>query len=171
MAETVQQYIARLLSYSKGKDALRVQKSTPDKVARLLRGLKKSQMMKRYFPGKWSVAEVLCHLSEGELVYGYRLRTIINSSGTKIQAYDQNSWVQNSFYLKRHPEEALQLFKTLRKNNVAFLQSIPKKMWNSFGIHSERGKETIERMAKMLAGHDLNHLRAIEQTVKKVRGR
>ncbi len=90
MIETAQQYIARLLSYSKGKDALKVQKTTPDKVSRLLKGLKKGQMTKRYFPGKWSVAEVLCHLSEGEIVYGYRLRTVISSSGTKIQAYDRS---------------------------------------------------------------------------------
>ena len=102
MQETIDQYRSRLLSYSKGKDALKVQKAMPDKLERLLKGLKKNQLTKRLTPGKWSLAEVLSHLSEGELVYAYRLRTILNKNGTSIQAYDQDSWVRNSFYLKNH---------------------------------------------------------------------
>jgi hypothetical protein len=171
MTETFEQYTNRLLSYSKGKDPLKVHQATPDKLSRLLKGLKKSQLLKRPSPEKWSLAEILAHLSEGELVIGYRLRTVLNSNGTSIQAYDQNSWVKNSFYLRDHPAEALELFKIIRKNNIALIRSIPKKMWSFYGIHSERGKETIDRMLKMVAGHDLNHLMAIERDVKKIRKR
>lgn len=169
MKETVDQYVKRLLSYSKGKNPAQVHRATPDRVSRLVKGLSKAQLMKRPGPGKWSLAEVLAHLAEGEMVVGYRMRTIVNANGTKIQAYDQDSWVKNSFFLKRHPEEALNLFKVLRKNNVAFAQSIPKKMRSYYGIHAERGKETVDRLLELAAGHDLNHLRTIEEAVKKIK--
>jgi DinB superfamily len=168
MTETFQQYTARLLNYSAGKNALEIQKTTPKKLKRLLKGLKKNQIMARR-NGKWSIAEILAHLSEGEMVTGYRLRTIISSSGTPIQAYDQDSWVGNSFYLKKHPEEALELFEVLRKHNLALLQSLPKKLWNSYGMHAERGKESIEKIVKLVAGHDLNHLKGITETIRKIR--
>lgn len=169
MAETFKQYTSRLLSYSEGKNPLQIQQSTPEKLKRLLKGLKKNQLLKRYSTGKWSIAEILAHLSEGEIVVAYRLRTIVNSNGTPIQAYDQNSWVSNSFYLKRHPEEALQLFTVMRKNNVAFLKSLPKKFLDFHGIHSERGKESVGRIMNMVAGHDINHLRGITDSIQKIR--
>jgi len=169
MNETTDQYVKRLLSYTKGKNPAQIRQATPDRVSRLVKGLSKAQLMKRPGNGKWSLAEVLAHLAEGEMVIGYRIRTIVNANGTDIQAYDQNSWVKNSFYLKSHPEEALNLFKVLRKNNVAFAKSIPKKMRSYYGMHSERGKETVDRVLELAAGHDLNHLRTIEEAVKTIK--
>ena len=34
--------------------------------------------------------------------------------------------------------------------------------WKQFGIHAERGEESVERIVEMMAGHDINHLRQIE---------
>jgi len=34
--------------------------------------------------------------------------------------------------------------------------------WKQFGLHSERGEESVERVAEMMGGHDLNHLKQIE---------
>jgi hypothetical protein len=171
MAETAQQYTARILSYSAGKNPLKIQEATPKVLKRLLKGLKKSELTKRNPNGKWSVAEILAHLSEGEIVMGYRIRYIINSNGSPIQAYDQNSWVQNSFFLKNHPKEALELFEVLRKHNLALLRSLPKKHWTSYGMHSERGKESIEKLVKLMAGHDLNHIKGMNDTVRAIRKR
>lgn len=47
------------------------------------------------------------------------------------------------------------------------LQSVPRTAWESHGIHSERGKETIAHMVRLTAGHDRNHIRQIEGILKK----
>jgi hypothetical protein len=39
-------------------------------------------------------------------------------------------------------------------------------MWDFYGMHSERGKETVTRVAEMLAGHDINHLNQIRLIMK-----
>jgi hypothetical protein len=88
---------------------------------------------------------------------------IARSSGTDIQAYDQDRWVAGSDYLIAQPEMALQLFEALRRANIAFLQSLPSEANEFFGMHSERGKETIVDTLRMYAGHDLNHLKQVEQ--------
>jgi hypothetical protein len=43
-------------------------------------------------------------------------------------------------------------------------------MWNYYGMHEERGKETVKRMTEMMAGHDLNHLKQIEKILRRKQG-
>ena len=53
-----------------------------------------------------------------------------------------------------------------RERTVRLLQSLPNEMWENFGLHSERGKETVRRVSEMMAGHDLNHLGQIQALLK-----
>ncbi|HSP05746.1 MAG TPA: DinB family protein [Acidobacteriota bacterium] len=70
--------------------------------------------------------------------------------------------MKNSGYLQADPHLALSLFKALRKTNVARLKSLTPEQWTHFGIHSERGEESITQIARLTAGHDINHLRQME---------
>jgi hypothetical protein len=54
----------------------------------------------------------------------------------------------------------------LREGNLALLRSLDPEQWQHYGMHSERGRETIEHIARMFAGHDLNHLQQIEKILK-----
>jgi len=163
MKETPQQYTKRILGYLRGQDALRVQQATPKRIERLIRRLSRQHMRKRPAPRKWSIGEILAHLAETELVGGYRIRMILSKNGTPIQAFDQNVWARNSNYARQDPHRSLEVFRTLRASNLALLKSLPRKKWNCYGIHAERGKESIARVAQMFAGHDINHLRQIER--------
>ncbi len=166
MQETPQQYSARISSYVQGLDHLKIFQSTAKKIAQLIRGKSPSALSKTPAGGKWSVAQILAHLAESEIVIAYRLRLVVGANSTPIQAYDQNIWEQNAVYLRKDPKLALDLFSTLRANNVAFLKSLTKEQWDYFGMHSERGKETVTRMVELYAGHDVNHVRQIESIVK-----
>jgi hypothetical protein len=53
----------------------------------------------------------------------------------------------------------------LREANLALLASLTPEQWQQYGIHSERGQETIEQLVRMTAGHDVNHVRQIERIV------
>jgi hypothetical protein len=169
MQETPRQYTKRILSYVEGQNPLRVQQATPRKIEHLIRPLSRQQMRKRPAPGKWSIGEILAHLAETELVGGYRIRMILSKNGTPIQAFDQNVWARNSNYARQDPRRSLQVFRTLRKSNLALLKSLPRKKWNFYGLHAERGKETVARVAAMFAGHDINHLRQIARLAREGR--
>ena len=52
---------------------------------------------------------------------------------------------------------------------MGVLKSVPKTLWENYGMHQERGKESIAHTVRMLAGHDLNHLQQIEKIVKENR--
>jgi DinB superfamily len=166
MQETAQQYTQRLLGYLAGRPGIRVQQLTPKKLALLTKRLDRKQLAKRPAPTKWSAAEILAHLADSELVIGWRLRLILSSNGAPVQPYDQDVWATTFNYRRRDPKLSLEVFTTLRKSNVALLKRVPSKLLENYGMHAERGKETISHLTNLVAGHDLNHLRQVEMIVK-----
>jgi DinB superfamily len=166
MPETPQQYTQRMLNNSRGKDPVRLQQAAPRKLAALTKGLNKKRLTRRPEPGKWSVAEILAHLADAELVVGYRLRLILASNGTAIQAFDQDAWADTFSYSRRDPKTSLDTFRVLRENNLRLLSSVPRGLWKNYGQHQERGQESVDHIVRMMAGHDLNHMLQIEKIAK-----
>jgi uncharacterized damage-inducible protein DinB len=166
MKETPQQYTARIGKYVEGKDPLQIQKSTPKKLQKLIKGLSKKELRRRPAPDKWSVAEILAHLADAEVVGSWRMRFILGNSGTKIEAFDQDVWAETFDYAGRDPEHSLKVFRVLRENNLSMLKSLPPKLWERYGMHAERGKESISHIVRMFAGHDVNHMRQVEKIVE-----
>jgi|SRR5580658_1509300 hypothetical protein len=163
MVETVQQYTQRILANAQGDDPIKVQSTTPKKLARLIKGIPSAKLRKRPAPEKWSVAEILAHLADVEIVVGWRMRSILGAPGTPVQAYDQNSWVIAGHYEKRDPRKSIELQRIVREANLALLKSLSPEQWKHFGQHSERGQESIEYIVRMIAGHDVNHIHQIER--------
>ena len=166
MPETAQQYTQRILKTAEGQDPIKVQSSTNRKLARLIEGVPTARLRKRPAPDKWSIAEILAHLADAEIVLGWRMRAILGAPGTPIQAFDQNSWVSALRYEKRDPRKSLELHRAVREANLALLKSLTPDQWKHYGQHAERGQESIEHIVRMIAGHDINHLGQIERMLK-----
>jgi len=81
MKETVEQYIQRISGYTEGKQPLAVQAATAKKLERLIKGVPARKLRKRPAPEKWSVAEILAHLADAEIVGGFRMRLILGAPG------------------------------------------------------------------------------------------
>ncbi len=165
MNETIEQYTQRILAHAQDQDPLKVQAATPKKLERLVNGVSTAKLRKRPAPDKWSVAEIIAHLADVEIVVAWRMRSILGAPGTDVQAYDQNAWVIAGHYDKRDLRKDLIQQRVLREANLALLKTLTPSQWKQFGMHSERGQETIERIVRMVAGHDLNHIQQIERIV------
>jgi len=161
--ETAQQYTQRILSHTGNQDPIKLQATTPKKLARLIKGISPAKLRKKPAPDKWSVAEILAHLADTEIVYGWRMRSILGQPGIAVQGYDQDAWSANLNYNKRDPKKALIQQRVFREANLELLKTLTPEQWKHFGIHSERGQESIEHIVKMIAGHDLNHIQQIER--------
>jgi hypothetical protein len=154
-------YKARILGLQAGADFLALQATAPAKLAALVAGLSAEQLAHRPAPGKWSIQEIVAHLADDELVGGYRLRTILASPGAAVQAFDQDVWASTGRYDSRNVSASLELFRVLREANLALLDSIGADEWDMFGVHTERGVESVRDIAMYFAGHDINHFQQI----------
>jgi len=163
MQETPQEYKQRIFGYLAEQDPLKIQSATSKKLERLISRASGSKLRKQPAPGKWSVSEILAHLADVELVVGYRIRTILGAPGSPIQAFDQDKWAQAMGYGKSDARRSLERFTAFRKANLDLLKSLSTAQWKYHGMHAERGEESIETIAKLNAGHDINHLRQVEK--------
>jgi hypothetical protein len=154
-------YSRRILGHVLNRDAVKILRSTPVKLRRLLKGLTGKQLNRAPVKGKWTITQLICHLTDTELVLSFRLRMAIAESGKPLQAIDEKLWAKRLGYPAGDVRERLALLTLLRKENVRLLRSLAPASWERFGMHEERGKETVARMAQMYAGHDVNHVAQI----------
>jgi len=163
MAETAEQYRNRMYSYLKGRDPLKLQAAAPGRLAKLLKGVSATRARQRPAPSKWSIQEIVAHIADTEWVGGYRIRAILGSPGMAIIGFDQDVWVTALHYDKRALKKSFEQYRMLREANLALLKSLTPEQWSHYGNHNERGRESVETIAKMFAGHDLNHFQQIER--------
>ena len=160
--ETVDEYKRRILRYQAGADPLVLQAKAPEVLAALVEGLSVEHLGQRPAPGKWCIREIVAHLADDELVGAYRIRLILSAPGTAIQAFDQDVWARTGRYSTGDIIDSLVLYRTLRFANLKLLQSLTAQEWDMFGVHAERGIESLRDIAMYFAGHDINHFRQIE---------
>ena len=163
MKETVQAYVQRIQGKLAGQDPLKVQAATAKKLARLIKGASPAKLRKRPAADKWSVAEIFAHLADVEIAVSWRIRLILGAPGTPVQAFDQDAWVAAGHYAKRDARKSLEQFRVLRETNLALYKMLSPEQWKHYGMHAERGEESVERIVGMLAGHDINHLEQVER--------
>jgi uncharacterized damage-inducible protein DinB len=155
-------YIKRILSNVIGKDPLKVLARTPRRLRKLLKGLKKKQLRHQSAPGKWSIVQIVSHLADTELVLAWRLRMVLAQTGSPLGATDQDKWANNMKYQANDLDEQVKLFTSVRERHLAIWNSLKEDDWQKFGMHEERGKETVARITQHYAGHDINHLNQVE---------
>jgi len=164
--ETPQQYTRRILGYIEGKNPMQILAASPRRIARLIEGAPRKKLSRRPAPDKWSVTEILAHLADSELVYGFRIRIILEAGSPPIPGIDQDAWAKFSDYAKHDPVLSLEAFRAARERLVRLLKGLPPESWSLYGMHSERGRETVLRVVEMLAGHDINHITQIQERLQ-----
>jgi hypothetical protein len=119
-------------------------------------------------PGKWSVIEVLQHLADSDLVFGFRLRMILTEDKPPIQAYDQDTWARTLKYRDVQLELAVDQLRSLRAANIRVLRQLSPAQLERVGLHSERGPESVGFLLRLMAGHDLVHRRQVDRILAAV---
>ncbi len=99
-------------------------------------------------------------------MFAYRLRMILSRDGTEIQAFDQEKWADVVQYERVNLPTRSRCSLRYAAPNLALVERLTPKQRKQYGLHQERGKETVDHMQRMNAGHDLNHLGQIERILK-----
>ena len=119
-------------------------------------------------PGKWSVIEVLQHLADSDLVFGFRLRMILTEDKPPLQGYDQDAWARTLNYRDVQLDLAMDQLRGLRSANVHVLRQLSPGQLEKVGLHSERGAESAGFLLRLMAGHDLVHRRQVDRILAAV---
>lgn len=108
-------------------------------------------------PAKWSIRQIVAHLSDSEMVAGMRLRRIIAEDNPKIEAYDEKAWATNLDYTRRKTSPALETFRRIRAENYELLKDLAPPVFDRKGLHSERGPMSLKFLLQLIAEHAESH--------------
>jgi len=163
------EYVRNILAMVGDDDPIEVQEKLLPSVETAIRGISEENLRRPEKPGKWSILQVLNHLVDTEMVYGFRVRMILSHDEPPIQAYDQDLWAAKLRANEGNPREILEELRVMRGRNLRLLKSLRPEELKRVGHHQERGPESVSRVLSMIAGHDRVHLRQIER-IKRAHG-
>jgi hypothetical protein len=115
-----------------------------------------------YAPGKWTVREVLGHISDAERVFAYRALTIARADTTSLPGFDENEWAVHSNAGVRPLESLVAEFAAVRAATLALLGGVTPEMGRLRGSASGR-PISVRAIAWILAGHAEHHHRLFQE--------
>jgi hypothetical protein len=119
MQETPQQYTQRILGYLEGTEPMEVVAATPRRTSRMIESVSREKLSQRVIPCKWSVTEILAHLADRELVYGYRMRLILEAGSPPIQGTDRDKWARFSAHAGQDPSLSFEAIRSGRESALS----------------------------------------------------
>lgn len=156
-------YVRAVLDLIGDRDPIDVMERTPEALARSLAETPVGARSLPEAPGKWSVAMVMQHLADTELVWGYRLRRVLTEDNPLLDGFDQDVWARRFGYEEADLDEALALFTSLRRATLRLIRRAGPEDLRRTARHAERGEADLGVLLRHAAGHDLLHLRQVDR--------
>jgi uncharacterized damage-inducible protein DinB len=122
-------------------------------------GLRPEHESARPGPGSWSIAEVVAHLADADLVIADRMKRVISEENPSLLAFDENAWIERLGSNQMPVEEAVNLFAANRHWMTRILRALPETDFARAGMHSETGRKTLAELLAGAVGHLDHHLR------------
>ncbi len=136
----------------------------PRKLAAAVSGLPDKVLRSKPSPDKWCILEIIGHLADVEIVYGYRLRQMLADKQPIIAPIDQDDWTRNLGYLQAAPAELVAQYGLNRHHNLRLLRRIKLDDLGKSAYHPERKAQvSVEDLVQRFAAHDANHIAQIER--------
>jgi hypothetical protein len=116
----------------------------------------------RYAPDKWSVKEVVGHMSDAERVFAYRAMRIARADRTPLASFEQDDFVRSGGFNERRLADLAEEFAAVRSASLALFRSLNEVAWLRTGVASDK-EVSVRALAFITAGHQLHHQRILEE--------
>lgn len=133
-----------------------------DALRAMLAGMTVERERFRYAPGKWSVREVLGHMTDGERVFGYRALAIGRGEKQPLPGFDEDAYIRNAGFDERPAAEIVAEFATVRDANLTMLHAFDDAAWERLGT-SNGATISVRALAYIMAGHVRHHLDVLRE--------
>jgi hypothetical protein len=116
----------------------------------------------RYAQDKWSVKEVLGHVTDTERIFSYRALCIARGDVTPLSGFEQDDYVRAAGCNRRQLRELADEFAAVRNATVVLYRSLDAEAWKRRGI-ANKNEVSVRALAYITAGHELHHRRILDE--------
>jgi hypothetical protein len=140
-----------------GGDLLAILEDQGRETQQLLAALPAATALHRYAPGKWSVKEVVGHLSDSERVFSYRALRFARGDAQPLAGFDEQAWVPAAGFDRRPLPDLLAELDAVRRTTIALFRGCDAAALARKGTANNR-EITVRALAYVIAGHERHHL-------------
>jgi UDP-N-acetylmuramate dehydrogenase len=144
--------------------------TTPHIVQGLVAGLSPEDLKWKPAEDRWSISEVLAHLTHCEKhCFALRMRAMVESDDPEVEEYNVDKLERDGAYQTRFALAALEDFLKVRHESLKYLDDLPLSAAARTARHPILGAITMGEMLNEWAFHDLGHIRQIAEIVRAVK--
>ncbi len=153
-------YYSRYIDLVGDGPILSLLESQLDETVALLSDVTEDRAASAYQPGKWTLKQVLGHVSDTERIFAYRALRFGRNDATPIEGFDQDPYVEFGPFGDLPLPALVEEFRAVRRSTILLLRHLTAGAWTRRGVAN--GKEvSVRALAYIAAGHELHHRRII----------
>ncbi|HXH40824.1 MAG TPA: DinB family protein [Thermoanaerobaculia bacterium] len=150
-------YYQRYIDLASEDDIVAALDAQAGETAALLAGLSEPQAAHRYAPDKWSIKQLVGHVTDAERIFAYRALAIARGETKPLPGFDQEPYVVNSGADERPMSDLAGELAAVRRANVMMLRALPDEAWRRIGTASEN-PISVRALAYIILGHERHHM-------------
>jgi hypothetical protein len=127
-----------------------------------LRSVSPERAIQPIAPGKWTVNQMLGHISDTERVFAYRALSFARGDRIPLPGFEQDDYAREAGSNDCSWDSLIEEFDTVRRASVLLFRHLPAAAWLRTGTANE-GLFTVRAIAYVIAGHGLYHAAQLEQ--------
>jgi len=153
-------YYSTYIDRVKGDDPFRAIESQLEESFAFFSGISEEKSLHRYAPDKWSIREVLNHISDTERVFAYRAFWFARGFETPLPSFDQTVAAKGVEPDEIHWAAHMEEFRWVRLSTMALFEHMPAEAWSRSGVASDN-RVSVRALAYIIAGHAAHHIALI----------
>jgi len=155
-------FYAKYVELVPGTDVLGTLESQRLVMAQMLGARSEREGNFRYASDKWSVKEVIGHLSDSERIFAYRALRFARGDQTPLSGFEQDDYVKSGGFSERTLTDLAEEFEEVRGATIALFSALDSAAWQRRGL-ANKNEVSVRALAYIIAGHELHHRRVLEE--------
>lgn len=157
-----QKYIQRYLDLIPSQNWLEELRKTGGETIGMYSGFTEEQSLSAYAEGKWTLKELLLHVSDTERIFQYRILAFARGDRNELPGFDEETYAINSFANRRSLVSLIEEYQLIRKSSQILLETLEPSVLNNTG--TANGNEiSVDTIGKLIVGHNIHHLNIIKE--------
>ena len=144
------------------EDILKVLAEQLDLVLARLKPVSEERSNYRYAEGKWSIKEIVNHLSDTERIFAYRALRIARADATPLPGFDENAYAPEMRADERTLADLSAEWVDVRRSTLSLFRHLPAGTWERLGTASGHPC-SVRALAYATAGHVRHHLKVLAE--------
>lgn len=156
------EYYGRYVSLVEESDIVAVLENQQSEMLKIFQKISEEKSLFAYAEGKWTIKELIGHLTDGERIFAYRALRISRADQTPIEGFEQDDYIENSNFNNTRLSELTDELLYARKSNLIFFKNLTDEAWLRTGTASGN-PVSVRALAYIMVGHIRHHLNILNE--------